>query len=636
MEVDLTGLDNRDEPAWLDSLYSALGSRRGWGRFALDLLAAFAELRDWLRLARQSSWERSSNRRSLAADIEAAVATIGEGLRDFLEPELTRLVADALKILQEREATKEERSALADRVSQVIAQLEAPEALRAAWDDLLSAHQDLQASTLMLSNRLGMVQAIAERTGRDWKRLASRLKSLLEDSAAEVRRTQVTLGQAEPPDAWASLFPFHKRSGAPWEERLGLCGDLLARSPREGHCVVWTAFEHALLEGMVLTVGNVTFFDGGWALAVAREELSQEREVPLLAELEGDVWLPDVDDRTDLVIARVDLGHRPTTGAMEQAAEVARAMMAAASFRASGPSWREFGWSQLILDGRSSASSSFAPEHQVDSWGMNRFAARRTAAELERLTKEPGVMDVGNSSGQKPLDAARWLAAAEKAEPAAAIVLYVRVLELIASWLDLDTGWDLTSEFLRDSWSFDVTRNDLFNATLAGLDEARAAAKHADRAANLRNGLLETSSDGMVWLQLRLAVQSLDEIRLMIPAQSMQDRFLAEVQLGLSTGHALCDRIEELRKRFDLLKARLKRTRDAITHGNPAPAATCESVLGFARTLASAAVGLTVQAVLSGEGYGDPFARLREQNWHALELLKGGGSPVDVLTQNDS
>lgn len=550
-----------------------------------------------LRHPREAPWLRG--RATLRAEWAATSATVGSRLRASIGDGLGRCEA----ALQATGGVAE-RAAAASEIEVVLAAARTPGALGAAWADFVEAAGDPAAEPTDALIARAQFEALQRAAGYDSKDLRKRLLGVLRDDALAIAEAKARLGQGEPPSALADLIG--RQADLAAQDRLELAAALARLVAPTGRCVVWIAFSPAVLDGFRLSAGAVTFLDAAWVIPNAVAEDGQE--FPEREELRSlSAYLPDDDGEAlaNVVLARVDLGRRSPAGAIEDAADAAAAIVEAAAIRDEGLAWAQYGWTVLLVDGRQRMSSMFVPESEVRTW-RNPERLRLVAKDLTDMAPR-----LGSALGVAPLPpdlraAIRSAAETHDAHPANQVLLYQRMLELVAAHAGLEDPWAL-AELIAGDWSLGSWRRDAMNAVHRARDAARWPSANG-AAIDLSDVYSSAGSNGQYTINLGRAADRINEIDSLTEGWTRRrtHNALAAVDDPLVLHSALRRNQGDAR----LLMQRYRRTRDALAHGNPVDRAIIETVIDFARFIARGALIEALEAHIEGR---DLLATLRQQ-----------------------
>lgn len=116
-----------------------------------------------------------------------------------------------------------------------------------------------------------------------------------------------------------------------------------------------------------------------------------------------------------------------------------------------------------------------------------------------------------------------------------------------------------------------------------------------------------------------------------LPEGSMEARIVMSAAASFSVGPAATKRLEEHRRRFDILLRRAARIRNAVLHGNNTIPAVVESVQSVLEQLTAAVISAEFHAIESTQEIRDILNHRRGLHEAELAALRDGASPKDVL-----
>ena len=430
--VNSRATDPTKPPTWVDEVSQAMtSSDRRWSEAdVLDVVAAAADLDAWLRDPRpyegrfhRQGWE------SAVDDLDTAAGLIGSRLRAALGRDLTSALS-ATAGLPGSDPTPT-RPAGQTALAGLRARWVDPAVLEAAWSDIADGCRDHRTPDETVAARRDLFWQLVRAADRNTQELGRLLAGVLDDYALVVEMARVRLGDL--PNPGPGAWPRHDQPawlGEP--ERIGLCQRLLAMLPMPAHDVVWVAFDRASLDGTTQTVGPISFYDGAWVRATLEHNGPGRSQLPAeLTSPDSPLRSPDLPKGDRVVLARVDLGTGIFPDAPRVAAEQAQAVVTVASVRAGDRYWRPLDGYIHATDGRVTGWSSFGLPFQRADVAPD---LDRTADELGTLAATLGPrLPVADPALTETIDALGWWQSATDQPPLAAIVLDVRVLELVAA-----------------------------------------------------------------------------------------------------------------------------------------------------------------------------------------------------------
>lgn len=577
----------------------------------LPLPTLLAEIAAALRHPREAPWLRG--RATLRAEWSATSATIGSGLRESIGDGLSRCEA-ALQVA----GGALERAAAASEIEVVLAAARTPGALGAAWADFLEAASNPVAEPAGAIIARAQFEALQRAAGQDAEDLRKRLLRVLRDDALVIAQERVRIGRAAVTPEIAGLVG--RSAGLAAQDRLDLAATLARLVAPTGRCVVWIAFRPAVIDGFRLPAGAVTFLDAAWVVPNAVAENGQE--FPEREELRSlSAHLPDEDALADVVLARVDLGRRSPAGAVEDAVDAAAAIVEAAAIRDEGLAWAQYGWTVLLVDGGPRLWSTFVPEDEVRTW-RNPERLRRVAADLNELAPR-----LGPALGVAPLPpdlraAIRSAAETHDAHPANQILLYQRMLELVAAHAGLEDPWALAS-FIEGDWPLGCWRRDALNAVHRARDAALWPSTNGTTV-DLADVYSPEGTSGGFTINLARAADRINDIDSLFEGWTRRRTHNALVAVDDSV--VLDQTLRRYRRDARLLMQRYRRTRDALAHGNPVDRAVIATVVNFARFVARGALVEALEAHIEGRDLVTTLRQQRETRRTQERAVRDGAS----------
>lgn len=607
-----------DDPAWLAGLAAVLSDPPRTSTILL-LPELLSELDGWLRHRRLEPW-RPQLRASLRDEVRWSVEHLGSSRSAFDGPlnDYLNAVEDALS---DGPPTEAQRHAALAAGEVVRAALITPASLRAFWQDLVTVARTEQRPHVVGGATLALASAL-EVAGHDVTRLLTRVARVLGDDATAVAEVEVALGRHQSPIAWRVLRG--QSACVSVEDRLELCELLIAAPPPRGRCIAWVAFKDAQMD-TVLDAGPCTFLNAHWALGNAESEHGQD----FLGrrELQDEFSRPrELEPDEHVVLVRVDVGSRSPAGALPAAQDLVAALTDTARLRSGGSRWLPFGWEMLLVDGRRVWSRTFAPDDVVARWPRP-YVLERTA---EELAKSGNRLGAALARSPLPPDLAEAVRTATEATPAhlrSRVVLYDRVVELVAAYCRQESADELL-DLIAGSWPLSSWRADVLRAVESALDAGRWT--EPDRREQLNAALKTSAPAGGYTLDLVATADRTGELLAMF-ASAWDARRSADVLDTFHSVPAYLDYLETSRLEATQLRARLRRVRNALVHGNPVQTKVIDTVTAFSEYLSDGALSEALDSFQDGH---DMLARLRQfdaERQHDLALIASGTTPAALL-----
>ncbi len=585
---------------------------------------AVAEFGAYARGIDAHSWRKSrpvlNYRNSLGREIEAQSERLGNQLSSFLAPLIddVRRAADGNGVVA---AASQFRKVWHSRA-----------ATSQAFRDLCDAAKCPETT----SSALRELSAI----------LASQVGPAAHDAFSPLRDASDALVSTEEELRWRRSMPV---PGTLSEARRLEMAEESLLFPPAGRIVVWIVYARATLWGMRAAAGPITFLRPEWALPNAFESDHQDfPERTELRELRSHVhWLDDLHHESlkpesRLVLARVDLGKRQVSGAVEEARRRIDAVVSIA-VQAGGVSWQSAGATAVAVDGRvHTLSPGLAPRGPLkddDSYGMG--------ATAEVLTSVADQLDTALSKGPMPdrlvealtsLREARMtdhrdalFYGARRVTPRIATALEDHAIELIAS--ELGVRPERLADALQRREALDHADQYVLSSLMSPLDTAWT---HGDRDGRRELEQEITHYDGGRIVSIAKAVALQDEIcsLTMTPLQ----RADLETALAICTDPARERQLlEDSWAHTTLLRERHRRVRNAVNHGLPLGAIMLNSVRAYAAETSHAALNIALTWFKNGESGGVLLKREEEAWGERMARIDNGDSwAVEDARINDA
>lgn len=543
-----------------------------------------------------------ADRKSLVADVELALRSVGPALANATEPSLRDLRArltTVKAVMDSREASAE----FAADLRSALRQLGDVDTVLACWDDLLGAAANDEVLNSTLGLRAAQLDETSTLSGHTWR----------------IAETDI---------------PILAGRG-----RLDAIRERLMEPSFSAANVAWVAFGNARLRQGFQRSGPIQFFDQRFTYGQLRDgcpELDEHPEFEAAPELTDEVleWHFSRVAAEHYVLARVELrGPRAAPSGnghpVRRARELAGAVVESAGFLTGGSEWMLLDGGSAFGGGHRAGSAGFDdpekvhrqrslkhPMHELTSWGLTELPAAFA-----------GAVQRGDPIAQRALTELGWHRRTTRIPDAAMrLIQHVRVFE--TQWVtgrgaEFDNWEQGVRTFLREQWCWHAVQDVLFAAVtsletphhplqLTCQRSADALKAAFDEVWNQGDDLFKTYSwrPGIV---LRLAAQVAGHFF----AGSVQRRRWRELDRLGRTGADAQRWIHQRQNAFDMLLNRAVRQRNAIVHGQSLVPAVIDSVEPFLDQLGGSLVrrwidaaggGLTVEEELESNR-----ARLRER-----------------------
>jgi hypothetical protein len=200
------------------------------------------------------------------------------------------------------------------------------------------------------------------------------------------------------------------------------------------------------------------------------------------------------------------------------------------------------------------------------------------------------------------------------------------VVEQVSGWAGFGDPHRFVAEHLRVSWAVGHLHTSVTNGAFTAADVLRRRDLSAladefsnqsiapDGTVNLKR-FLEVFPD--ILHQLAGEVDDHEQIRHLIPL--------------LATPVASAEAVKRLLNEFDRREGRRRRTRNALVHGGPVAERTVDATVDFAETLATHALGTSIDGRLSGQDLIDHFLEHRARLETVEHRLRNGDPLSEAL-----
>ncbi|HTU74517.1 MAG TPA: hypothetical protein VMG38_13460 [Trebonia sp.] len=456
------------------------------------------------------------------------------------------------------------------------------------------------------------------------------LATVLGDSTIGVTEARIWLGDMTEADVawpWVGQEPgpiCDADAGLTLDEQLALCHRLLTMPPAPGHHVVWIAFDHAGPGNARLPVCTVSFWDCKWVKEVLQVQDPNPNldSIPLELKADQRLFRPEfLPDSKDVRLTRVDLGPGSWTDPVLVAAEQAESVVALAGFHVGDAKWRRLTGYLVAVDGRiTRMQQPFSPPHGVQDIATGIYQDRMDT-ELEHLAPRlQAHLPITDRSLSEIVKAVRWWQQARRQPALAAVLLYVRVLELLSQRVGESKWYQYLDQYHRAVWTRRVMLDYLGDLTSECLHHNdHGLVRNPDDHAwltELGRSMRTYQSDGRYSLDLRQGLDTLPRLAYIFPphddlgrrAQSAVTRFALP---------ALAPWRDQLVSEWVLTRDRLIRVRNSLAHGGPIEDTMADSVHTFARQLAGWSLSVALEGLLQGQGIAQAHStrRQRADDW---------------------
>jgi hypothetical protein len=601
-------------PSWMDQLRTAvLWPNQPWTTAeTVSILVATRELCGWLTDPRPYEGQHRQGWRSAIADFQHSVADLGPDLRAALGNELAAAVAAVSNLQadvtapgnQAHTATLLQARRTIDLrfLDQLSARWGQPEVRCAAWSDLMEACRDSSVSYEALSIRRDLFWQLAKAGEHDAGRMSDHLAGVLTDEAFYVGLAKFWLGDLKESEV-PRPFPLQD-AGLTEQQQLDLCERLLTKAPIYGNYVVWIAFDLAGPGQIQQAVGPVSFWDAQWLRSVLEHGGPNLGAVPSELTPPAGLFTPnDLPNDQGEVLVRIKLGPGAWTDPVRVATEQAEAVVALASFNIGVTQWRRMTGYLVAIDDRVKAMGSF---HPVRSRGdrANDLHQGAMGAELTALApKLSARLPLTDPAFSEVVQAVHWWQQAQRQPPLVAILLHVRVLELLSQRVG-EKWYDYLDQYQQLWWVRGVMVHRLGNVVDGCMQSYDATVSDPQDLAWLKalERKITTHQPNGGWRRdLRQGYDALPDLVRIFPPHDNLGRRIRNAAERLDLAKLSTWR-DELMGEWKLARDRLQRVRNALAHGGPIDEDSAATVQEFAGQLARWSLTDALQGLLEAKG----------------------------------
>ncbi|MDX3606120.1 hypothetical protein PV702_06500 [Streptomyces sp. FL06-04B] len=615
------------DPPWTFALAEILhASRITAEQKDLNFPAALDQLAAWLDDPREY---HNRHRRSWAAaidDYEFATQGTGPEYQKGLKAHLRR-VAQAMTGVPAK-GTENQRSQAAKALRELDAEASSCAQLERAWEDVVSAAKHKAHYTTIIS-RIALLESLLARKGRSALEVRRTVSGILRDQQIDIQMARLSLGDS---DSLGHFSPHStaRKSGMAEADRLILCARIITTPPRLAHHVVWHAFAKATIPRMVQEVGPITLYNREWFIGTVEAVGPYHSQLPAEVIHEDGFFPVDIfPDEPNVVLARVDLGTGAHANAPAESRLQALATILAATFPDEHRGWELYEGYIHTVDDFLGGSHAFYLTEEDFATPYRRMDA--TAKRLERMAPRIAARLPHTSPDlTETVDTIGWWKASATQPPLPAIVLDVRILELLATRVAALDWCEYLNSFHRNSWIRDQVLDTIFQVAWHSTDDLGHFSPEVRNAAReIRSGLFDRQEgDGEYRVNIREAVSILPDLVSVYPQHSKQGMRASEVASRLADAASMQGWYLELDNQWSRLINRLRSVRNSLAHGGPVTPEAAASVCGLAHSLAGTGLADSLNALLEGAPRESNHQRRRQicDKW-ATSWLTGTPAP---------
>ena len=619
-----------DPPSWVDELRQAiLWPDKQWAPVeSLSILVACREMEAWLADSREYEKAHGWSLLSAIADFNRSVTQVGPDLRGTLGVDFaaaTRTADDLRGRLESMTASEMAAYLLGNRVADrlVFARLSArwvePDTRAAAWADLVEACRDPATDAATLAVRRDLFWELLRAGNYAAEQMSQMLAGVLIDSAFHVTEVGIWVGDISEADVERRYRD--QTAGLTEEQQLTLCRRFVTTSPPQGQHVVWIAFDHAGPGTFYRKMGPLSFWNSEWLRGALKSGGPNLDEIPdELKDPDGLLFEPDAlpgdENKRDVMLARVELDFGAWTDPVRAATEQAEAVVALAGFHVGDTRWQQMPGHLLFVDGRIRSMGTFG--RTLDPRDIaNGLYQGRMDVELGRLTpKLQRHLPITDKDLSEIVQAIRWWQEACRQPPLPAVLLHVRVLELVSQRAGKKKWYEYLDVFHRVLWIRSVMISQLGSIVEGCFYNYELHTQTAEDRTWVREFSLSIRSyrpaEGSFELDLRKGLDALPELTRRFYQHDKFGRHLRSTADRFNVA-ALREWDVDLAKDWRLLLDRLIRIRNALAHGGPIDDDAVASVRPFAEHLAAVSLSATLDGLLEEKSVVETHLERRHQ-----------------------
>ncbi|WP_326549986.1 hypothetical protein [Micromonospora sp. NBC_01813] len=522
-----------------------------------DLLLALGELLAWAGDTRAYDGQHKPGWISMTHDFTEAAKALGSNVFQVVQSHIDGL---ANLLVPEIGSDQAGRRRLASKAQALRLTLGQTATLLAAWKDLTSACSQPTRPMKTVAARRDFFWMVVRATDRNTTELSRSLTSVLTGDPFEAQLARYYLGELEEIDL--NRADHMGNPPVSLSDRLDLAAKLLSVTPTAKTHVVWLAYKNAHLNSTGMELGHIQLYWAKWLRSVLASERAKDR---LPGELTSTDMPPIIPDEQDVIFARIDLGIAALPDAIRVAGEQLDALVAM-SMLGVEDRWERMSGYIHAVDGQIVSQGVFRyeelPVTSRHAWQgpTARFAnmAPRVAPHLPML--DPNMKDI--------IGALSWWRVGIDHPTAAAILLNVRVLELVASRLGVASWTTYLEKYIKNIWLHNAILEVLYYPLFEALHYRRLPPDKLTRQREL-SLQADTYQSGEQGFDVQAAARHLDEIIGFIPSRLPMARELRSIKQRTANPQALNEWRRDLESTWSGWRLRLERIRNAITHGGP-------------------------------------------------------------------
>jgi hypothetical protein len=633
-------------PSWVDLLRdTVLWPNRRWvPTESVNILLATRELQAWLADPRPyAGKDQKWSWLSVLADFLHSVDQLGPALTTALGSDLSAAVATtgSLKTDFESKTHRDMEAAFPARRSSdqaVIDQLnprwDEVDVRLAAWRDLIETCRDTTVPYDTLALRRDLFWQMARAGDHDTSQLSDFLAGTLADSAFHVDLAKVWLGDTT--DTGTSLRRPDESAGLSVNEQLDFCERLVTQPAIPGHYVVWIAYNHAGPGVIYRKLGPISFWSVKWLRAVLAEGQGPNWEViPSELKVRDSMFrLDDLPkDDQDMLLARADLGAGAWTDPVRVATEQIELVVTLAGFHVGNTKWRPMAGYFVAIDDRVRGIGSFHPVISRDEFPNHPYQ-HAMDAELHDLAQQLAPhLPIADGSLSKTIQAVRWWQQARRQSPLAAVLLHVRVVELLAHQIGVEKWYTYLDDYQRASW----IRYHLIYELGHVIDDCMHNVDRLPSVADqqwlheLRRTTTTYQPGGAFRRDLGKGFDKLPKLAQLFPPSDDLGRRVQDA-VRRYTLQELPRWCNDLERDWQLVRDRVVRVRNALAHGGPLIDDTVVTVHEFIEQLAQWSLEVALEGLLGGQDIATANAAHKQESDQWNDGLASAATVIDALT----
>jgi hypothetical protein len=596
-------------PTWIDELRASLWDpNKAWSAAThVNIVVATRELDSWINDGRPFSVQHKHAWRSVISDFEDAVKCLGPNAHCALAGEIANTKA-SIQLIEGELSKKGGDPATHASINRVTlaglqSRLVTADTRNAVWTDLVEAFRDPKTSVEVLAHYRDLFWLLLKIADYNVRRLSNTFTGVIGDQEYAVASASIWLGDLNPSDTLNIPRP-GLAAGIEEGDRLELCRRLATESSPSAHHVIWLAFSNAHLNESVQHMGALSFY--------ANDYIKQAIDYPgtFPFELPSELGMPDSFGRSqdfpesrDVVLVRVDLGNCTLTDPAQTAREQAQSVITLASFFTGETKWLLMHGYLHAIDGQIGGMSNFRKAFDKNTIPRPPDLDPMGTKLRELEAKLAPLLPISDVNLREILEAVSAWHEANLQSPLSAIILHVRVIELITSRVTHGSWYQYLDDYLSASWIHECIHEELFKFINHAAHKTinNAANNIHQEQASLRASIFTHVATHRQLVDMKMGFDALPFFVSIYENHEQHSREIRDLSKRLASPKDLAHWRDDLKEQWSLSRPRLQRIRNSLAHGGPIDPSGVETVHDFVKSLAGMSLAISLESILEGK-----------------------------------